>query len=49
MTRDTTTTSETDSASETEVDRTLLPSEQPDTAGGYQGVDNNNLCNVFYF
>ena len=32
----------TDTASETEADRALLPSEQPDTAGVQQGVDINN-------
>ena len=33
--------SDTDTASETEADRALLPSEQPDTAGGHQGVNIN--------
>ena len=41
--------SDTDSASETEADRALLPSVWPDTAGGHQGVNINNLSNVFYF
>ena len=39
--------SDNDTASETEADRALLPSERPDTAGGHQGVDKNNLSNVF--
>ena len=41
--------SDTDTASETEADLALLPSEQPDNAGGHQGLDNNSLSNVFYF
>mgnify|MGYP001800791346 CR=1 FL=1 len=41
--------SDTDTASETEAELALLPSEQPDNAGGHQGIDNKSLSNVFYF